>query len=139
LCFAGEALGFIGDFAISLEMHWILLKRNAINANVLRVALYLTPIGKHTANNETRRICYQVNGCFDINIVSQCIESSKKTSHATKGSKQNCYLFVTHHKYTNRNTQKHRGISTKVQTANAMIINILQESYSLFFDKCLLF
>lgn len=54
-------MGFIGDFAISLEMHWILLKRNAINANVLRVALYLTPIGKHTANNETRRVCYQVN------------------------------------------------------------------------------
>ena len=131
--FVGEALGFIGDFCDFIGNALDFVEKNAINANVLRVALYLTPIGKHTANNETRRICYQVNGCFDINIVSQCIESSKKTSHATKGSKQNCYLFVTHHKYTNRNTQKHRGISTKVQTANAMTINILQKFHSLFF------
>ncbi len=105
-------------FAISLEMHWILLKRNAINANVLRVALYLTPIGKHTANNETRRICYQVNGCFDSNIVSQCIESSKKNFSRNKREQAEllliCYLSQAYKlQYTETQRDKHKNINSK--------------------------
>ena len=54
------------------------LENTEFDSDFQRVALYLTPIGKYSANREARKIYYQVKErLLKYNIVSQCIETSK--------------------------------------------------------------
>jgi len=54
------------------------LEKAEFDSDVQRVALYLTPIGKYTADREARKIYFQVKErLLKYNIVSQCIETDK--------------------------------------------------------------
>ena len=54
------------------------LENRQLNPNVKYIAIYLTPIGKHTQDREQRKIYYKVKEkLLNRNISSQCIETDK--------------------------------------------------------------
>ena len=64
-------LGELNDF----------LRNMTFNHNEKIIAIYLTPIGRHTSDKEERKIYYRVKErLLRYNIVSQCIETSKMLS-----------------------------------------------------------
>ena len=57
------------------------LRNMTFNHNEKIIAIYLTPIGRHTSDKEERKIYYRVKErLLRYNIVSQCIETSKMLS-----------------------------------------------------------
>lgn len=82
--YIGKDFSFSKDYLEIQDVHNIIgeldnfLFNTKLDSNSQYVAIYLTPIGKHSADHQARKIYYQVKErLLKYRIVSQCIETEK--------------------------------------------------------------